>query len=175
MRRAAKQHGSNLLAQNDPSAAWKYLREATFTARGPSSTFVDLPTLNEHMAKTVQSTSTEDLILPHQCELTDPFRMTTLSSYKMYCLLHTQRTNTATGPDGISASLLKKLAPAITPNVTLILNRCIEESSFPSNWKQANVCAIWQCKGSKSETENYRPISILPVLGRLFLCCQETG
>ena len=56
--------------------------------------------------------------------------MTTLSSHEVYCPLHTQRTNTATGPDGLSAALLKKLAPAITPNVTLIINRCIEESSL---------------------------------------------
>ena len=35
-------------------------------------------------------------------------------------------------------------------------------------WKKANVCPVWKGKGSKKDPSNYRPISVLPVLGRCF-------
>ena len=78
------------------------------------------------------------------------------------------KTRTATGPDGLPASLVKTLAPAIAPNITTIMNRSMEQGRFPALWKQANVAAVWKGKGSKSEAGNYRPISILPVLARVF-------
>jgi hypothetical protein len=77
-------------------------------------------------------------------------------------------TKTATGSDELSATLLKQLAPAIAENLTAILNCCINHSIFPDQWKKANVAAIWKGKGAKDDPLNYRPISILPVLARMF-------
>src|SRR6267154_2594041 len=48
-----------------------------------------------------------------------------------------------------------------------LFNASITIAAFPSEWKKANVLAVYKKKGSKSEVENYRPISILPILGRL--------
>jgi hypothetical protein len=50
----------------------------------------------------------------------------------------------------------------------MIMNRSLEEGMFPSEWKKANVAAVWKAKGAKSDPANYRPISVLPVLARLF-------
>ena len=38
---------------------------------------------------------------------------------------------------------------------------------FPNNWKIARVSPIYK-EGSPDERSNYRPISVLPVLSRLF-------
>ena len=73
-----------------------------------------------------------------------------------------------TGCDGVPAFLLKSIATEITPNLTRILNSSIESSIYPSEWKRANVKAIWKSKGSKEDPKNYRPVSILPVLSRMF-------
>src|SRR3989441_7758719 len=43
----------------------------------------------------------------------------------------------------------------------------IQNGIFPDQWKKANVAAIYKNKGSKSDVENYRPISVLPMLGRV--------
>ena len=43
------------------------------------------------------------------------------------------------------------------PNITTIV---------PSCWKMAEVRAIYKQKGSKTDPNNYRPISVLPILGR---------
>ena len=71
------------------------------------------------------------------------------------------------GHDDLSARLLKELAQAIAPNVANIFNCCIENNIYPSAWKKANVSSVWKNKGIKSDTSNYRPISVLPILGRL--------
>src|SRR5437899_7338702 len=64
-------------------------------------------------------------------------------------------------------SFLKKLANYIAPNLTQIYNSSICNGIFPYQWKKANVVAIYKSKGSKAEVENYRPISVLPILGRV--------
>ena len=76
--------------------------------------------------------------------------------------------DTATGSDDLPAMLLKKTAHAIAPNITLIINSSITTEQFPDSWKRAIVTGIWKRKGLKSEPNNYRPISVLPVLARMF-------
>ena len=83
-------------------------------------------------------------------------------------LLESIKVNTATGHDGIPGFLLKKLAPAIAPNLSTIFNESLSQCSFPKMWKLANICPVWKNKGSRSDPANFRPISVLPVLARLF-------
>ena len=48
-----------------------------------------------------------------------------------------------------------------------MFNLCLSLGKFPEIWKMARVTPI--CKdGSRSEISNYRPISVLPVVSRLF-------
>ena len=49
----------------------------------------------------------------------------------------------------------------------LVFNTSIEASTFPVSWKIARVTPIYE-EGEKLERSNYRPISVLPVLSRLF-------
>ena len=49
----------------------------------------------------------------------------------------------------------------------LTFNISIETSTFPASWKIARVTPSYK-EGEKSEKSNYRPISVLPVLSRLF-------
>ncbi len=76
--------------------------------------------------------------------------------------------NSATGPDGLPASLLKRIATSIAPNITTILNHSLSCSAFPNSWKKANITPIWKGKGSKVDVGNYRPISVTPIIARLF-------
>jgi retron-type reverse transcriptase len=168
MRRAAKEYGSSLISEKkDTSAAWKFLRAVTFTTTKGERTTMDPIALNEHFAKVVTSENgVPDP--PSGCDALDSFTLAPLRQADILRQLSMLSTTTATGPDEISAKLLKQLAPAVASNLTLIMNRSIEQCSVPTDWKKANVVAIWKAKGSKSDASNYRPISILPVLARLF-------
>ena len=72
----------------------------------------------------------------------------------------------ATGIDGVSAKLLKDGATAIAVPITHIMNLSIISGIFPSKWKIAKVTPLFK-DGDKSLPENYRPISILPALGKI--------
>ena len=49
-----------------------------------------------------------------------------------------------------------------------IFNRSFKEGIFPDNLKVARICPIYKGKGSKSDPDNYRSISVLSVVARLF-------
>ena len=74
----------------------------------------------------------------------------------------------STGPDGISARMLRETALSITQPLTSLFNMLIQWCSFPSLWKVANVVPIPKNSTCKSSPSNYRPISLLPVISKLF-------
>ena len=57
-------------------------------------------------------------------------------------------------------------APAIARSLTKIFNVSITSEQFPSEWKAARVIPIFK-KGQRTMLDNYRPISILPVVSKL--------
>lgn len=70
------------------------------------------------------------------------------------------------GLDGISAKLLKLLAPAITVQLTYLFNLCLTKHTFPRIFKRALITPIYK-SGSRTLFSNYRPISILPILSKV--------
>lgn len=75
--------------------------------------------------------------------------------------------NKATGPDGISPRLLKEAGHSIVPSLTKLFNLSLTTATVPESWKRANVIPVHK-KGDKDVTNNYRPISLLCVVSKLF-------
>ena len=67
----------------------------------------------------------------------------------------------------ISVHILKKCSGIIAPYLTMYLNKFMEQGIFPENLKIGKITPIYK-KGSKQEFENYRPISTLPIFGKIF-------
>jgi hypothetical protein len=65
----------------------------------------------------------------------------------------------ATGPDMISARILKETADQCAPFLATIYRKCLTEGSIPEVWKTANVSAIFK-KGERFRASNYRPVSL---------------
>ena len=49
----------------------------------------------------------------------------------------------------------------------MIFENILVTSLYPDSWKLANVAPIFK-KGDKQSTNNYRPISLLPICGKMF-------
>ena len=75
--------------------------------------------------------------------------------------------NKAHGHDQISIRMLKLCSNSICKPLEIIFNRCLETSTFPNDWKKGNVVPVFK-KGDKQILKNYRPISLLPVCGKIF-------
>lgn len=74
----------------------------------------------------------------------------------------------ATGSDGLGTRILKIAAPAISLSLSQLINHCIDTGTFPSVWKTAKVTPIFKGQGSKDDKNNYRSISVLPLLSKIF-------
>ena len=71
------------------------------------------------------------------------------------------------GVDNISGYFLKLALPFIENSLALLFKTSTETSQFPDAWKVARVTPIYK-DGARTEKSNYRPISVLPVISRLF-------
>ena len=74
--------------------------------------------------------------------------------------------NKAHGFDMISIRMLKACGESILKPLELIFKSCIESGKFPIEWKKANVAPVHK-KNNKQLIENNRPISLLPVCGKI--------
>lgn len=75
-------------------------------------------------------------------------------------------TNKSCGPDGLSAMLIKTHHQAFSQLLRDVFNDCIKTGIFPPSLKTARVIPIHKA-GSKTDVNNYRPISVLSVLSKI--------
>ena len=77
------------------------------------------------------------------------------------------KTKTSTGYDNMSTSLLKKILPLIIHPLTLAINQSLCTGVFPDHLKIAKVIPLYK-KDDSHILDNYRPISLLPCMSKLF-------
>jgi len=72
----------------------------------------------------------------------------------------------ANGPELLSAKHLKSTGAAIGGTISKIFNLSFETGKVPQVWKEANVTPVFN-KGQRHTVSNYRPISLLSIVGKL--------
>ena len=75
--------------------------------------------------------------------------------------------NKANGPDGIPSQMLLFCDDSVIVPLRIIFNNILSTAIYPDVWKLANVTPIFK-KGDKQLIKNYRPISLLPICGKMF-------
>ena len=73
----------------------------------------------------------------------------------------------STGHDGISTELLKTLCDIISPTISVIINKCFESGIYPEEMKLSKAKPLYK-KGDPTLLNNYRPISLLPSISKVF-------
>ena len=74
----------------------------------------------------------------------------------------------ASGPDCISVVVLKNCEPELSYILAELFNKCLMESCFPDCWKVSSVVPIFKNVGERSTAKNYRPVSLLSVVSKVF-------
>ena len=90
------------------------------------------------------------------------FHLRTVSREEVRRIVTSLPMNKSPGPDKISARVLKDCLPVILGPLTDVINCSILTSTFPNNWKEAEVIPIPK-DGDHQKAANNRPLSLLAV------------
>ena len=104
-------------------------------------------------------------LLEHDSEAR--FSKISFSDDQILKILRALDINKAHGYDEISIRMLKLCDKSIIPPLSLLFQNCIDTRTFPDTWKKSNIVPVHK-KGDKQIVDNYRPVSLLPILGKIF-------
>ena len=74
----------------------------------------------------------------------------------------------ASGLDCIPVVVLKNCEPEHSYILAELFNKCLKESFFPDCWKVSSVVPAFKNIVERSTAKNYRPVSLLSVVSKVF-------
>jgi len=114
-------------------------------------------------------------LIPYDLALPDPARTestdetwTDITAEALRAYAWAIAPDRAPGADCISGRMIRVLWQTLSPRLLDLVNRCMRYAKFPRDWKSASVVPI--LKGQDRDVRNpksYRPVSLLPVLGKI--------
>ena len=95
------------------------------------------------------------------------FELKAINMCQLEKIFNTFKKSKGSGADGIANYFLKIGLPAVIESLCDIFNLSIATGIFPDSWKIARVAPIFK-SGQTNDRSNYRPISVLPFVSRVF-------
>ena len=90
----------------------------------------------------------------------------TISEEKILNIIRSLNPNKAQGWDEISVRMIKSADASLVTPLMIIFTNCLRQGVFPEIWKCANIVPVHK-KNEKNRKSNYRPISLLPIFGKI--------
>ena len=78
------------------------------------------------------------------------------------------RNNKSPGPDNVLNEHIKSTINLFLPIYSSLFNLILDTGIVPESWSVGDILPIYKNKGSVNLPENYRPITLLSCLGKLF-------
>ncbi|MEW8546520.1 MAG: reverse transcriptase family protein [Candidatus Thiodiazotropha sp.] len=78
--------------------------------------------------------------------------------------------NKSSGTDNIINEYIISTKHIMIQIYVKLFNDILETGNIPSDWVSGSIIPIYKNKGSKADPENYRPVTLLSCLGKLFTC-----
>ena len=82
--------------------------------------------------------------------------------------IKTLKLNKSSGIDDIVNEYIISMKHIMVPIYVKLFNAILETGNIPSDWLTGIIIPIYKNKGSKLDPGNYRPITLLSCLGKLF-------
>ena len=74
----------------------------------------------------------------------------------------------APGSDCIPPEVLKQGKEALLPHLHELLSMCWDEGEVPKDMRDSKIVTLYKNKGDRSDCNNYRGISLLSIVGKVF-------
>ena len=95
------------------------------------------------------------------------FHFHEITTQDVMCIISKLPNKKSTGYDEISTETVKILSAVISPTLSLIINKCILNGTVPDEMKVSKIKPLFK-KGDVTLLNNYRPISLLPCVSKIF-------
>ena len=90
-----------------------------------------------------------------------------ISENEIYSAIKQLKTNKPGGPDKLINECFIHGKQVLVPVLCNLFNKIFESGHFPEEWSEGYIIPLHK-KGNRDEVENYRGITLLSVLGKLF-------
>jgi hypothetical protein len=172
---------SDLQNKNNPKPFWKYVKNLGLNKNKISVLKRDgkihreineqINAFSDYFSSvyTVPNSEVVNETISHNCNhaYVETLSVLKVTRQETYMQMLACKTDKAKGPDNIPPVFLKKCAWELSIPLTILFNQSLESGMFPSRLKIANVVPILK-KGDAEDAANYRPISLLSTISKLF-------
>ena len=148
------------------SAGFAYSDEDKAEAFADSLKLQFEPNVDSTNAQFINQIHTETARFLEERPLSETHLLT--SPQEVEAIIKNLPNNKAPGPDAIPTSALKKLSRKGYVALTNIFNASLKLSHFPKLWKTSHVINIPKPGKDNSLPSNYRPISLISIIGKTF-------
>ena len=179
--------------RNSRTTTWKDIRRLLLASKKPEPKTENLvhsntswaEKLNRHFV-TVGSSVAAGLSTADRSDHLSPrpprvcssaFRVRPATLPELSLALRCMGDSRACGNDDITVKMLRITFPVVGPYLLQVINHSLTSGEVPVAWKEALVLPLLK-SGDKTDPNNFRPISILPVVGKLcekVVCLQLTS
>ena len=113
-------------------------------------------------------TANLDIGAPYPLPETQPhFEFQPIPESKVFHSLKTLPLFKSSGCSILTNRVLREIAPIIFPSITYLYNLSVSTDTLPADWKSAIITPVFKQRGKPNNPTNYRPISLLPAVGKV--------
>ena len=152
-------HDVDVKFQSDTKSAWSGLKTLLKLNKKRAECSVDVDVLNTFYARF----ETDDISIPDLPVFDHNLNMFSVDMvYNTLCHLDVSKSS---GPDRLSARLLKTLADCLAQPLCTLFNNSLNSVTVPKIWKTADIIPLAKSKQA-TEARDFRPIALTPVIAK---------
>ena len=162
------------LRSSNSKEYWSLLKRSTEGQKKYSK--LCLQTFMEHFKNLSQSDTSKNSTLPspvlssNQNECNQEIN-TDFTTAEICELISRLKNNKACGLDFIRNEFLKKASPTLLIFICNFFNLILKTGLVPDAWCLGLIMPLYESRGSRDDPNNYRGITLLSCLGKLFTAC----
>lgn len=156
------------MRSNNPRDYWKLLKSSNGTGKNKNDN-ISIDTLFNYF-KTLNTAVDENSFEYNDIDMgpVNEILNSNITREEVEHAINTLKNNKACSDDCISNEYIKYSSYKMIDLYVMLFNVIFSTGKLPESWLRGSIVPIYKNKGSPSDPKNYRPITIVSCLGKLF-------